>query len=339
MKLSDKYKYLYHYTTYLGLEGILNSNILWATHYQHLNDSEELLHAKKIIVDLIFPKIKGIIEARLDASTISQESLKKLNILLDIFSGVEPFAKNQAEQFVGLMYANVLSEEQEQPTVGPFIFSFCAESKDAFTDKNGLLSQWRGYGGDGGYCIEFLTEDIENLFREELGQCFYPVRIFDEVAYGQNLIKMPCSFQNDLEVLEEKIPDFIDNLNNPQKAYEAISKAADEFVSVISRSKHYGFREENEVRMVFFSGTESFKINGEHNPLEKNKRTKKIFVRNVDDGAVPYIKLFDNENPLPIKRIIVGPHRDKLLRKKSLEMMLNSSGIKVDYSDIPFLGF
>lgn len=40
-KVSDEHSELYHYTTGAGLEGILRSQVLWATHIAYLNDAEE----------------------------------------------------------------------------------------------------------------------------------------------------------------------------------------------------------------------------------------------------------------------------------------------------------
>ena len=40
-KVSDKYKELYHYTSAEGLQGIIQSQQLWATHIHYLNDHKE----------------------------------------------------------------------------------------------------------------------------------------------------------------------------------------------------------------------------------------------------------------------------------------------------------
>ncbi len=41
---------IYHYTTQSGLLGIINSGEIWATHFRHLNDTEELHHARKLLL-------------------------------------------------------------------------------------------------------------------------------------------------------------------------------------------------------------------------------------------------------------------------------------------------
>src|SRR5258708_2396783 len=42
---------LHHYTTFAGLEGIVKSNSLWATHYSSLNDSSEILFVKSFLAE------------------------------------------------------------------------------------------------------------------------------------------------------------------------------------------------------------------------------------------------------------------------------------------------
>jgi hypothetical protein len=46
-------KVLYHYTTIQGLIGILQNKNIWATSIFHLNDKEELFHARKLFIEAI----------------------------------------------------------------------------------------------------------------------------------------------------------------------------------------------------------------------------------------------------------------------------------------------
>ena len=41
--------YLYHYTTATGLQGILQSKVLWATQFDFLNDPTEFLYARDFV--------------------------------------------------------------------------------------------------------------------------------------------------------------------------------------------------------------------------------------------------------------------------------------------------
>lgn len=48
-EIAKKHPYLYHYTTLEGLKGILETQTLWATHFEFLNDSSELSTFKDIL--------------------------------------------------------------------------------------------------------------------------------------------------------------------------------------------------------------------------------------------------------------------------------------------------
>jgi hypothetical protein len=66
-------KPLYHYTTQLGLLGIIKSREMWVTHTQYLNDRREFLHA----VDLVRQEIRRSLDTSpLDSSRT--ESLRRM---------------------------------------------------------------------------------------------------------------------------------------------------------------------------------------------------------------------------------------------------------------------
>lgn len=46
-------KRVYHYTSAPGLLGILDSRKLWASHFHHMNDSEELALGQKVGLELV----------------------------------------------------------------------------------------------------------------------------------------------------------------------------------------------------------------------------------------------------------------------------------------------
>jgi hypothetical protein len=60
-----------------------------------------------------------------------------------------------------------------------------------------------------------------------------------------------------------------------------------------------------------------------------------------DGVPVPCIHLFeDQKKALPIRRIIVGPHPEKMKRKRAVELLLHNHAIEaeVSVSDTPFRG-
>jgi hypothetical protein len=87
-----------------------------------------------------------------------------------------------------------------------------------------------------------------------------------------------------------------------QKNYELFGKVLTNLAYAASILKHTGFREEREVRIVFFVNYDS----------EMSLVRPKPVKARGERGQIKYIILFDrNEERLPIKRIIVGPHTDQ----------------------------
>ena len=61
-KTSEVYDKLYHYTTFDGLIGILQTQSLWATHYKFLNDFSEIILFRDKLISLMYPHILESIE-------------------------------------------------------------------------------------------------------------------------------------------------------------------------------------------------------------------------------------------------------------------------------------
>lgn len=61
-----------------------------------------------------------------------------------------------------------------------------------------------------------------------------------------------------------------------------------------------------------------------------------------DGVTVPYIRLFEAQGlkTFPIKRVIVGPHPNKIERKRAVEILLSNNGISADViaSDTSYRG-
>jgi hypothetical protein len=54
----------------------------------------------------------------------------------------------------------------------PFVTAFCSSSAHD-TSQNGLLSQWRGYGFDGGYAVVFSTKELADRIELETARYSY----------------------------------------------------------------------------------------------------------------------------------------------------------------------
>jgi len=102
---------LWHYTTFAGFQGIINSKKIWATEYRFLNDREEFKHAKKLALEVIDE------ESELPHKLFSPRDLLRRSVELAFNTG--PFD----EKRLRLMVAS-------------------------FSERGDQLSQWRGYSGN-----------------------------------------------------------------------------------------------------------------------------------------------------------------------------------------------
>lgn len=320
-QLSDSHPYLYHYTNVQGLKGILENQCLWATHYKFLNDSSEFQLFKQYLEKLLYP-------SRLRFYT--KEYIENLDskAALDSVGGLQAAAKRGVEDFLKIIYEKIPHEI--------FIVSFCAEHKDEYTKEHGLLSQWRGYGENGGYAIVFKTESLMEMLKVESELFQYNFLYAADVIYND---------EEGAKKLEEELTEEIrQNISNFQLEIikgamqgkqefpdnQLAEKALTPAFQFGSRYKHQGFKEENEVRIIAI-----------HFPIKEEqhgKQEKQRLFRNNNGVLVPYIEIFKPKiRNLPIEKIIVGPHREKELRAEALRIMLKDSDIvdKVMVSDIP----
>lgn len=296
----EEHPELMHYTTAEGLKGIVTSKILWATHAGFLNDSDN--------------RLRMILQLELERHV--SESLDQC-----------------LEQFLA---AFRLAQEQTQDH---YVTSFCTAC-DEWVSQNGLLSQWRGYGQDGGYAIVFDTKGLDSLLCNDVGHYHdsEETLVFGDVQYDEGIEGL--SFVCDEQVLDhvQRVRDsFAECLKQetPWEDYKAFNS-----IAVLSTLwKHRGFKEEREVRIVV--GEPSPKIQREL-ANEVTTPFRRIYAFSRNGTVVPCIHLFEDQKlvTLPIRRIIVGPHLDKKQRRKAVEILLKNHGIdaEVTVSATPFRG-
>lgn len=125
---------LFHYTTATGLNGILSDREIWATAYYCSNDEAELAEGFGILQPL-FRSTSSKLKHDEDSRVMTFR-----NRGIDIFEFGDRFEKLISGWALSILCA--------------YITCFCKpRSKEDF--HHGLLSQWRGYGSDGGYAIQF----------------------------------------------------------------------------------------------------------------------------------------------------------------------------------------
>lgn len=59
MEIWEQHERIYHYTNHGGLQGILETQALHATHYQYLNDASEMFHMAPKLKEVIQPIVRS----------------------------------------------------------------------------------------------------------------------------------------------------------------------------------------------------------------------------------------------------------------------------------------
>lgn len=309
MQVATKvYEQLYHYTTWEGLCGILDTKSLWATHCRYLNDISEISLFKSKLIEFLRPYLAKKIRS---LSSLGNRELDAI-----------------ARPYVEAMY--------NAPEYEFYIVSFCGEHKYEHENKNGLLSQWRGYGKDGGFALEFNAHKLKEILQLEHDR-FNMYSILSQVVYDDDYNKIDSELSSPMHDVAEYIMEAIElnmtQVKSPPIAFsQHAQNAFPNLLRCASTYKHHGFKEENEARIV------AWPLQGEI----QGKQTKERKLRKKNREHVPYIELFSAPDiSLPIERIIVGPHIKKEARAHALRLLLKNKlkykNVDVAVSDIPYI--
>lgn len=314
---------LHHYTSVMGLEGMLSTQTLWATHFKYLNDTSEVFG------------IEGQMSAELALSF--ETILRRRRMILSVHKaiaangGLKRFARTLADSFYSLLSKVTFydSDEPASETVSgtPYIFSFCSHEGEDYEKRNGLLSQWRGYARDNGVCIVFDTKQILSKLDEEFASRSYTHVSFDDVIYAKDGFS-----------LTDQFPDFFDDCDTyvrikfGQKIKDPGAETIAGFITAATRYKHRAFMEEREVRIVACPTPPSFFDDSPRSGISKLPQ-KETFTCGERDR----IALFENQSsPLPIKRIIVGPSKNKSETAETVKAIVHGRW-PVDISETPYI--
>jgi hypothetical protein len=332
--LTNEHAELYHYTGIKGLKGIIESQTLWATHYRYLNDSEEIFHFRNRLPDILRPNLIPHI----------RKLAERNPELIKTAGGLQKAEEDEPKKLaIALCNAAFVGQKGQSPLAEPYITSFCSINKE---DNNwgrvadhGLLSQWRGYGAQGGYAIVFDTATLEQLLKEESENWGGYLIVGGDVVYSN---ATDAKFREEMGEHIDIITKSCESLLTKGDA-DALGDAYIPFCQCACRYKHWGFAEENEVRISAIPGSQE--------TYDLAKREGKTFLRKAAEHfvrkgtAIPYLNLFEGitgsaGKQLPIKRIIVGPHSENDKRKTAVESLLKRHNIhaEVFVSEIPYLG-
>lgn len=292
---------IYHYTDQNGLMGILENDCIWATHYRFLNDASERQGAVDFFLEIDQMATEGI-----HVSDRYKGGLREsLNLLLQMADA----------------YFVSFSEEGDEPQ-----------------SSGDRLSQWRGYAlNRQGFSLGFDTNDLNlktikwthdmQLATILLSPCIYEEESKSYVVktiiteHGESLKRIALARSKDHHHQSEQIIE--------DHAWRSeFRKLQMNFLDFTSKFKHYGFKEEQEQRLVVYV-------------LDRVSRRAPIEFRDGAFGRTPYIKIplgLKDENS-PLKRIVVGPSQNKDQIVVSLKLELAKMGIKgveIVPSQIPY---
>jgi hypothetical protein len=307
---------IFHYTTPEGLYGILESNCIWATHFQFLNDSKEFYAARESLVQFVHKAIHRRFAAW------------KVNKQFEFEHGVDlsGLALHEAGVIVDAMYTTTYEKLGSS-----FVFSgFCC-NPDHKSYRNGGLLHWATYGRHGGYALRLNPHKIAPLLKTENTK--FPDFMYrsGRVVYSEDAPE--SRFKRDYETLATVAQSMIEGMAKDDFSNVDIAKSADPFWRISSMLKDEYFRDEAEARIVGLL----------MNAGRPGNRQHTIHVRHRDGVSIPYIKLFEHsllDENCPIETIIIGPHPERVRRYRALATFLRHaklSFIEVVESDVPYI--
>jgi hypothetical protein len=218
------------------------------------------------------------------------------------------------------------------PLAMPYICSFCSHARDhPYERENGLLSQWRGYGGLGRFAIVFDTCRLDALLAVEWEKHAWITLDIKPVVYFEGAETLEKSFPRLLGVCTSIMTRLLnEEPHRDSDIFTSFSEAA-------TLLKHRGFREEREVRIIAIPmSPEALKERGRENELVGPRLIKKVRAINLSERK--YLALFEDlGTQLPITRIIVGPgaqQQDDLRFARAL----TAERVPIVVSETPYIG-
>lgn len=306
---------LFHYTTAAGLIGILTSGQIWSTAYYCTNDESELVTGQGILRPIFYQEAHRLREAE--------------DRRVRIFANRGVDVNHYADHFEKVIVGTALSQ------MCTYITCFFRPSgKEDFI--HGLLSQWRGYGSDGGYALHFNRSKLQQVldgFGD--GQSFeYDLQ---DVHYSHdNAFKAEVLGHRDafISAFHEYLDDLAQPLNSmprsgPSPIRSLPGGPLEAYLSYISHTKNHHFAEERETRLSITQFV----------PAKKGCQPVNYF--NRDGLVIPYVTSPKDRLDILscLEWVVVGPGPRLQARFKAVTQLIRQLGRKIEVraSHIPFI--
>jgi hypothetical protein len=232
------------------------------------------------------------------------------NALNDVFTGIT----NEIEKTF-----NIWNEDFKKNT-----YLICVSEHEQLEDNLGRLSMWRAYSESAGVAIVMDATTFLNPI-DVLKAYTTPVAYLSDRDFDGEFEKVANN------IAAEK--DFLKSLEREIIA-DLVFRS---FKWMIIRTKHPGFREEREWRVVYSPSMDvSTQLQKDIQVIRGVPQTiYKIFLRDIPDEGLIGIEI-----PLLVKRIIIGPSQFPLVLYQAFCDLLSEVGVddpesKVVVSDIP----
>lgn len=296
---------LFHYTTANGLIGLLTKNEIWSTAYWCANDESELVTGKGVLT----PMFKRVTHALVQKNDALVQTFASRGV--DIETHAESF-----EHQVLAMTFNVLSA---------YITCFCKPlGEEDFL--HGLLSQWRGYGTDGGYALQFSRKKLEAAVAKGYDPAGFNYELQDVYYSPENPLKEQLLNHREkyeqvfLNHLEERAKPLDFNRKTRRSPVpDLLNGPLEALLDYMIQTKNKHFSEERECRLSILQSTSE----------EPGLRPLNYF--NRAGMIVPYVKTesasFDILDCLDW--IVVGPGPRMGARFNSVVQMVKRTGRRI----------
>lgn len=308
---------LFHYTTANGLIGIFDTGEIWSTAYYCANDESEMATGKGVLA----PLFRSMTHRLIETNDPRVQTFQKRGV--DILEYANHF-----EQQIASLALNSLCA---------YITCFCKPTKEE-DFQHGLLSQWRGYGADGGYALHFSRMKLLAATKNanKVGGLNYDLQ--DVFYTNENPLK--AEVLNRQDDYARAYMDFLDELAKPLDFSEKtmrspiaslLAESLVAFLDYLMHTKNVHFGEERECRLSHVQ------------PVPTMADSLPIQYFNRGGLLVPFSKTPNSSfNILDcIEWIVIGPGPRMGARFKAASQLVRQSGRKivVRASHIPFTRF
>lgn len=304
---------LFHYTSSTGLLGILQSGEIWSTSYFCTNDLSELSAGR----DLLSPI----------ARQVTEELIRQEDQRVQIFAARGIDIRRYAMDFQNFIVSFTLE------VLNVYITCFCkATAKEDFF--HGLLSQWRGYGEDGGYAIQFSRSKLKDWLyhissEHSLVYQLADVHYSPENPLRDKVLKFSKRFEDSFSYHLDYLADILEKPSNDFTPLSELPGGPIETLMdylIYTKSRH--FREENECRLSLIVGADSVAESLKFGYFSRQGLVVP-YVRSPQEGA----SFLDC-----IEWILIGPSPRIDTRLKSIKKLIENLDlqIKVRPSHIPY---